>query len=54
MPCAYVSHENPTVGEPLSGIRWLADAAVRALVEEADLTPKPVWWTREVLARMPT
>src|SRR5882724_3406546 len=41
MPCAYVSHANPTVGEPLSGIRWLADAAVRALVEEADLTPKP-------------
>jgi len=41
MPCAYVSHANPTLGEPLPCDRWLADAAVRALVEEADLTPKP-------------
>src|SRR6266478_8086274 len=41
MPCAYLSHPNPTVGEPLPGVRWLGDAAVRALVEEADLTPKP-------------
>jgi triphosphoribosyl-dephospho-CoA synthase len=41
MPCAYLSHRNPTVGEPLPGVRWLADAAVRALLEEADLTPKP-------------
>src|SRR5882724_4273684 len=41
MPCAYVSHANPTVGEPLPGVHWLAHAAVRALVEEADLTPKP-------------
>jgi triphosphoribosyl-dephospho-CoA synthase len=41
MPCAYVSHPNPTVGEPLPSVRWLADAAVRVLVEEADLTPKP-------------
>src|SRR5882672_6988189 len=41
MPCAYFSHANPTVGEPLPGVRWLADAAVHVLVEEADLTPKP-------------
>ena len=41
MPCAYLSHRNPTVGEPLPSVRWLADAAVRALLEEADLTPKP-------------
>ena len=41
MPCAYLSHPNPIVGEPLPGVRWLAHAAVRALVEEADLTPKP-------------
>jgi triphosphoribosyl-dephospho-CoA synthase len=41
MPCAYLSHANPTVAEPLQSVRWLADAAVRALLEEADLTPKP-------------
>src|SRR5258708_3461128 len=41
MPCAYLSHRNPTVGEPLPSVRWLADAAVRALLEEAELTPKP-------------
>jgi triphosphoribosyl-dephospho-CoA synthase len=41
MPCADLSHANPRVGEPLPGVRWLGDAAVRALVEEADLTPKP-------------
>src|SRR5258708_2743136 len=41
MPCAYLSHRNPTVGEPLPSVRWLADAAVRARMKEADLTPKP-------------
>jgi len=41
MPCAYLSHANPTVGQPLQSVRCIADAAVRALLEEADLTPKP-------------
>jgi triphosphoribosyl-dephospho-CoA synthase len=41
MPCVYVIDENPTVSEPLPSVRRLADAAVRMLVEEADLTPKP-------------
>jgi triphosphoribosyl-dephospho-CoA synthase len=41
MPCAYLRHANPTVGPPLESFRWIADTAVRALLEEADLTPKP-------------
>jgi triphosphoribosyl-dephospho-CoA synthase len=40
MSCVYV-HPSPTESEPLPNVRWLADAAVRMLVEEADLTPKP-------------
>jgi triphosphoribosyl-dephospho-CoA synthase len=34
-------HPNPTGSERLVSVRWLADASVRMLVEEADLTPKP-------------
>jgi triphosphoribosyl-dephospho-CoA synthase len=40
MSCVYV-HPNPTEGERLASVRWLADVAVQMLVEEADLTPKP-------------
>src|SRR6266436_7168568 len=40
MSCVYV-HPNPSESERLASVRWLADAAVRMLVEEADLTPKP-------------
>jgi triphosphoribosyl-dephospho-CoA synthase len=41
MSLVYPSHPNPTVSERLPSVRWLADAAVRMLVEEAELTPKP-------------
>lgn len=41
MCCVAFSGINQTVSEPLPSARWLADAAVLALVEEADLTPKP-------------
>jgi triphosphoribosyl-dephospho-CoA synthase len=39
--CAPVSRPKPTTYQRLRSVRWLADAAVRALLEEADLTPKP-------------
>src|SRR6266403_6155259 len=41
MPCVYVSHLDPIASDRMQTVRWLADAAVRALLEEADLTPKP-------------
>jgi triphosphoribosyl-dephospho-CoA synthase len=41
MSCVYVSHLSRTLRERLPSARWLADAAVGRLVEEADLTPKP-------------
>ena len=41
MACLYVSYPNPMLRDQLQTNRWLADCAVRALVEEADLTPKP-------------
>src|SRR5258708_39583695 len=41
MPCAYLSPANPTMGQALQSVRCIADTAVRALREEADLTPKP-------------
>ena len=41
MPCVYASDPNPIVSDRVQTVRWLADAAVRVLVEEADLTPKP-------------
>jgi triphosphoribosyl-dephospho-CoA synthase len=41
MCCVCVGQPNPTESKRLDSVRWLADAAVRMLVEEADLTPKP-------------
>lgn len=32
----------------------LADLAVDALIDEAELSPKPAWWTVAAMARMPT
>jgi triphosphoribosyl-dephospho-CoA synthase len=39
--CALASHSNSMLCARSSAVRWLADAAVRALIEEANLTPKP-------------
>jgi len=41
MLCVYVSHLDPIASDRMQTVRWLADSAVRVLVEEADLTPKP-------------
>jgi triphosphoribosyl-dephospho-CoA synthase len=39
--CARAIHSNSIPCKRPSAVRWLADAAVRALIEEANLTPKP-------------
>jgi len=41
MSCVTAIHPNLTLSERRASVRLLANAAVRALLEEADLTPKP-------------
>jgi hypothetical protein len=41
LSCVHISHPNSAVYTRSLTARWLAVAAVRALMDEVDLTPKP-------------